>query len=248
MCGAAHSTIKPENATRHFFLPALSYTLPVRLLPSGGNLNNDLRPFRAACFSLLLLTLPSTSATQQNPPPATAVPLQSSQDWPRYGGNPEGIHFSELAQINRTNVTQLQVAWTFDTAEPGGLQTNPLIVKGVLYGITPTQKIFALDAATGKPISDFGDNGRIDLRQNLGREPASANSIVLTSPGVVFEDLIIVGGCNPETLPAPPGNIRAFEVRTGKLRWSFHTIPQPGEFGYDTWPPDAWKTTGAANN
>jgi len=60
--------------------------------------------------------------------------------------------------------------------------------------------------------------------------------------------LIIVGGRNPETLPAPPGNIRAFDVRTGKLRWSFHTIPQPGEFAYDTWPRDAWKTSGAANN
>lgn len=257
-------------------------------------MNNHLRSFRTACFSLLLLTLPSTSAAQQNPPPASAVPSQSSQDWPRYGGDSEGNHFSELAQINRSNVTQLQIAWTFDTGEPGGLQTNPLIINGVLYAITPTQKIFALDAATGKllwkfdagikgtqpdrglaywssgtaarilvgvmsflyaldaatgkPIPDFGDRGRVDLRENLGREPASANSVVLTSPGVVFEDLIIVGGRNPETLPAPPGNIRAFDVRTGKLRWSFHTIPQPGEFGYDTWPADAWKTSGAANN
>jgi quinoprotein glucose dehydrogenase len=256
-------------------------------------LNNHLRPFRVACFSLLLLTLLSTSAAQQHPP-LTAVQSRSSQDWPRYGGNPEGNHFSDLAQINRTNVTRLQIAWTFDTGEPGGLQTNPLIVNGVLYGITPTQKIFALNAATGKllwkfdsgikgtqpdrglaywssgtsarilvgvmnflyaldanagkPIPDFGDNGRIDLREDLGREPVNANSIVLTSPGIVFEDLIIVGGRNPETLPAPPGNIRAFDIRTGKLRWSFHSIPLPGEFGYDTWPPEAWKTSGAANN
>ena len=108
--------------------------------------------------------------------------------------------------------------------------------------------LYALDAATGKPIPDFGAGGRIDLRENLGREPASENSISLTSPGVVFEDLIIVGGRNPENLPAPPGNIRAFDVRTGKLRWSFHTIPLPGEFGYDTWPKDAWKSSGAANN
>ncbi len=257
-------------------------------------MNHHLRLTRTACFSLLLLTLPSTLATQQNPPQAAAVPPPSSQDWPGYGANPEGNHFSPLTQINRSNVTQLQVAWTFDTGEEGGLQTNPLIINGILYGITPTQKIFALDAATGKllwkfdsgikgtqpdrglaywnsgtaarilvgvmsflyaldaatgkPIPDFGDAGRIDLRENLGREPASANSIVLTSPGLVFEDLIIVGGRNPETLPAPPGNIRAFDVHTGKLRWSFHTIPTPGEFGYDTWPRDAWKTSGAANN
>ena len=71
------------------------------------------------------------------------------QDWGAYGGGPLNDHYSPLAQINRENVDQLQVAWTFDTGEPGGLQSSPLIVDGVLYGITPTQKIFALDAATG---------------------------------------------------------------------------------------------------
>ena len=257
-------------------------------------MSHHLRLTRATCLALLLLTLPPASAAQQNPPQTSAAPSQSWQNWPRYGGNSEGSHFSALTQINRSNVTQLQVAWTFDTGEEGGLQTNPLIVNGILYAITPRQKIFALDAATGKliwkfdsgikgtqpdrglaywssgsaarilvgvmnflyaldaatgtPIPDFGDAGRIDLRENLGREPASANSIALTSPGLVFEDLIIVGGRNPETLPAPPGNVRAFDVRTGKLRWSFHTIPLPGEFGKETWPPDAWKTIGAANN
>ncbi len=108
--------------------------------------------------------------------------------------------------------------------------------------------LYALDAATGLPIPSFGHGGRIDLRENLGREPAAAQSISMTSPGIVYKDLIIVGGRNPETLPAPPGDVRAFDVRTGQLRWSFHTIPRPGEFGYDTWPKDAWKTSGAANN
>lgn len=219
---------------------------------------------------------------------------QESHDWRVYGGAPENNHYSPLAQINRTNVKQLAVAWSFDTEEEGGLQTSPIIVNGILYGITPTQKVFALDAATGKPkwkfdsgikgtqpdrglsywtdgkkgrilvgvlnflyaldaatgkpIATFGKRGRIDLRENLGREPAARQSIYLTSPGVVYKDLVIVGGRNPETLPAPPGNIRAFDVRTGKLRWSFHTIPHPGEFGYDTWPEQAWKTSGAANN
>jgi quinoprotein glucose dehydrogenase len=71
---------------------------------------------------------------------------------------------------------------------------------------------------------------------------------VLTSPAIVYKDLLIVGGREPETLPAPPGDIRAYDVRTGRLRWSFHTIPHPGELGYETWPKDAWKTSGAANN
>lgn len=218
----------------------------------------------------------------------------ASQDWPVYGGAPENDHYSSLAQISRSNVKSLVQAWSFDTEEEGGLQTSPLEVGGVLYGITPTQKIFALDAATGKllwkfdsgskkkqpdrglaywsdgehgrilvgilnfvyaldaatgkPIASFGTQGRIDLRENLGREPASAQSVDLTSPGIVYKDLLIVGGRNPETLPAPPGDIRAYEVRTGNLRWAFHTIPHPGEWGYDTWPPEAWKTSGAANN
>jgi len=185
------------------------------------------------------------------------------------------------------------VAWSFDTQEEGGLQSTPIVVDGVLYGITPTQKVFAVDAATGKtiwkfdsgirgtqpdrglafwsdvatkqdrrilvgvmnfvyaldagsgqPIETFGDHGRIDLRAGLGREPASEQSISLTSPGVIYQDLLIVGGRNPETPPSPPGDIRAFDVRTGKLRWSFHTIPRPGEVGYETWPKDAWKTAG----
>jgi quinoprotein glucose dehydrogenase len=218
---------------------------------------------------------------------------RENHDWPVWGGQPENMHYSKLAQINRQNVKKLAVAWTFDTGEPGGLQTSPIIVGNVLYGITPAQKIFALDAATGKllwkfdsgikgtqpnrglsywsggkdkrilagvmnflyaldaqtgkPIPEFGDDGRIDLRRDLGRE-ADVQSIALTSPGVVYKDLIIVGGRNPETLPAPPGDVRAYDVRSGKLRWSFHTIPHPGEFGYDTWPADAWKTSGAANN
>ena len=108
--------------------------------------------------------------------------------------------------------------------------------------------LYALDAVTGLPIPSFGRGGRIDLRENLGREPAAEQSITMTSPGIVYKDLIIVGGRNPETLPAPPGDVRAFDVRTGQLRWAFHTIPRPGEFGYDTWPKDAWKTSGAANN
>jgi glucose dehydrogenase len=107
--------------------------------------------------------------------------------------------------------------------------------------------LYALDPDTGKPISTFGEGGRVDLRKQL-RGDYRQQSIVLTTPGVLYKDLIIVGGRNPETHPAPPGDIRAFDVRTGALRWSFHTIPHPGEEGYKTWPPDAWQHSGAANN
>ena len=252
----------------------------------------------ALCASVLvpclIVTTAGLIARAANTPAQSNEPGQEHQDWPAYGGAPENNHYSKLAQINRSNVKRLAVLWSFDTQEEGGLQTSPIIVEGVLYGITPTQKVFALDAttgkllwkfdsgirgtqpdrglaywanrkdkrilvgvmnfvyaldaATGKPIPSFGNGGRIDLRENLGREPASSQSVDLTSPGIVYKDLIIFGGRNPETLPAPPGDIRAYDVRTGRLRWSFHTIPRPGEFGYDTWPKDAWKTSGAANN
>ncbi len=87
--------------------------------------------------------------------------------------------------------------------------------------------IYALDAATGKVIAGFGKQGRIDLRENLGRDPAT-QSVRLTTPGVIFRDLMIVGGRVGENLPASPGHIRAYDVRSGALRWTFRTIPQPG--------------------
>ena len=218
---------------------------------------------------------------------------KKSVDWPVYGGQPANDHYSPLTQINRKNVGKLRVAWTFDSREKGGMQTSPLVVGRTLFGYTPTEKViavdavsgkllwifdsgiigtqpdrgltywhegdesrlfagvlnylYALDPVTGKPITTFGENGRIDLRKQL-RGDYRQQSIVLTTPGVIYKDLIIVGGRNPETHPAPPGDIRAFDVRTGALRWSFHTIPHPGEEGYQSWPPEAWKKTGAANN
>lgn len=107
--------------------------------------------------------------------------------------------------------------------------------------------IYAIDAPSGKIIRSFGKDGRIDLKENLRGDPKTL-SVTITSPGVIYRDLFIVGDGTPESLPAPPGDIRAYDVRTGKLRWTFHTIPHPGEFGYDTWPKDAWLHSGAANN
>jgi len=236
-----------------------------------------------ALIAIAIITYASRPATAQ----------KQSTDWPVYGGQLAGDHYSAITQINRRNVSQLRVAWKFDTGEQGGMQSSPIIVGGVLYAYTPSQKVIAVDAATGKllwkfdsgipgtqpargvaywpdekeprilaavmnylyaldprtgkPILDFGENGRVDLRKDLGHD-YTRQAVAMTSPGVVYKDLIIVGFRAPETPPAPPGDIRAYDVRTGKLRWSFHTIPHPGEFGYDTWPAGAWDHMGAANN
>jgi quinoprotein glucose dehydrogenase len=107
--------------------------------------------------------------------------------------------------------------------------------------------LYALSAKTGQPIPGFGQEGRIDLLDGLG-ENAKGLTIQATSPGVVYKDLLIQGTLSAEDLPAAPGHIRAFDVHTGKIRWIFHTIPQPGEFGYKTWPKDAYTRIGGANS
>jgi quinoprotein glucose dehydrogenase len=225
-------------------------------------------------------------------PAATRTSAPAGSFW-GYGGGPEQTRYSSLTEINRANVRNLEVAWTYDTGEPGAMQTQPMVVDGVVYGYTPTHKTFALDGATGavkwtfdsgmrgggpnrgfmywaggadrrifsavtnyvyalnvdtgQPIASFGTGGRIDLREGLGR-PVETQGVRLTSPGVVYRDLMIVGGRVGEGLPTSPGYVRAYDVRTGSLRWTFHTIPHPGEAGHDTWPADAWQYTGAANS
>lgn len=104
-----------------------------------------------------------------------------------------------------------------------------------------------IDARNGTPIRSFGTDGRVNLREGLGRDPKTIAQIQSGTPGHIFENEIILGSATSESYGAPPGDIRAFDVLSGKLLWSFHTIPHPGEFGYDTWPKDAWKYEGGAN-
>ncbi len=106
--------------------------------------------------------------------------------------------------------------------------------------------LYVLDAQTGQPVQSFGTNGRIDVRENL-RGRAEDNAIFLTTPVMVYRDLLIVNGRLAEHNPASPGDVRAFDARTGKLAWTFHTIPHPGEEGAETWPANAHLTQGGAN-
>ncbi len=227
----------------------------------------------------------------------TLKPLTDNNgDWSDYLGGPDRNHYSELTQINPSNVSQLKVAWTYSTADSGQMQVNSLIIDGVLYGVTPTVQAFALDAATGKElwtfgdklnawhstsrgvafwtdgtekrilhsigsflycldaktgktIPSFGDNGRIDLHDGLP-SVAKDKFIISNTPGTVFEDLIVMPVRLSEGADAAPGDIRAFNIKTGKLAWTFHTIPYPNEKGYETFPPNAYKNedVGAANN
>ena len=106
-----------------------------------------------------------------------------------------------------------------------------------------------IDAKTGESVMTFGTDGVVDLRVGLdGRAPESVGNIQSSIPGEVFENLVIVGSATGEGYMSPPGDIRAYDVLTGRVVWTFHTVPRPGEFGYDTWPKDGWKYIGGVNN
>ncbi|HEY5906962.1 MAG TPA: PQQ-binding-like beta-propeller repeat protein, partial [Vicinamibacteria bacterium] len=113
--------------------------------------------------------------------------------------------------------------------------------------VTAGQKLYALDARTGKPIPSFGEQGSVSLLDGLGRD-MSGLYVLSNTPGALYKDLLILGTRVSEGPgAAAPGHIRAYDVRSGRMRWIFHTIPHPGELGYDTWPADAWKRSGGAN-
>ena len=231
---------------------------------------------------------------------AIAQDTGATKNWVAIGGGPGSLHYSKLKQINRENVKNLKVAWTFDTGDAGtrtDFESTPLEVDGILYLINRRTFLFALDAATGKQlwmldpmdgrkvggnsrnrgisywsdgkearifvtikqylyavdaktgklIRSFGDQGKVDLSKGLGHDDEGL-FISMSSPGTVYKDLLICGSWVAEQLPALPGDIRAYDVHTGQIRWQFHTIPHPGEPGYETWPKGAYKYTGSAND
>ncbi len=234
---------------------------------------------------------------------------QQNVDWPVYLGDKASSQYSELTQINRDNVDQLEVAWRYDSGDAwdpkfSQIQTNPLIIDGVLYGLSARLNLFALDAKTGMQlwrfdpaktgtaleegsvtqslgvsrgmsywasgddrrifigvgeklhainadtgelITSFGTDGYVDLREGLDRDLTNV-FIAVTTPGVVYNDLLIQGMRVGEGPSSAPGHVRAYDVRNGEIVWTFHTIPKPGEYGYDTWPAEAYKKIGGANN
>lgn len=115
----------------------------------------------------------------------------------------------------------------------------------VLY--TAGSRLFAVDARTGRAVEGFGHGGWVDLREGLGRDTANL-WVVATSPGVAYRDLLIQGTRVGEGEGAAPGFVRAFDVRTGAIRWTFHTIPRAGEYGAESWPADAQEFAGGANS
>ena len=221
------------------------------------------------------------------------------EQWTSYNGATTNNKYTGLTQITPENVTNLQVAWTYEMDEAEAfsqVKCNPLIIDGTLYGSTSArnlvaldaftgqekwyldfrqydsigrqssargllhwenehdqrlfyvfaQHLYAVDAKTGQLVPEFGENGRIHFSTGLGSDPDQ--KVRLTTPGIIYKDLIITGSTVSEFLPAGPGHIRAFSAITGDLVWIFHTIPQPGEYGYDTWPENAYQYIGGANN
>lgn len=227
-------------------------------------------------------------------PCAFADEAVARKEWPSYLGDAHRTHYSALKQINTQNVTRLREAWRYNSGGEAQIQTNPLMIDGVLYGVSAERRIFALeadtgkelwtfktpfeegpgsvirglawwekgkdrrilvgighylfalDAATGLPIQSFGVDGVVDMSKAYDRD-VSKLSLVCTSPGTVFKDLIIMPMRVNEAHPAAPGDIIAFNVLTGERAWVFHTIPRPGEPGAETWPADALAEAGGAN-
>lgn len=174
--------------------------------------------------------------------------------------NPIVVDGVLYATTPRLRVVALEAAtgkliWDFD-AHRGELVKGKQRNRGLMFWSDGADRrvflgidefLYALDAKSGKPVTAFGQNGRVDLRKGLGRD-GERLSVRATSPGVIYKDLIILGSLVPEDLPSAPGHIRAFDARTGNIRWTFHTIPEPGEFGYESWPKDAHTYTGGANS
>ncbi len=245
--------------------------------------------------AVILLMTAACNSRQAQDPYAT---------WAVYLGDHASSQYSSLDQINRRNVASLEIAWTYaagdaDSTGRTQIQCNPIVIDGVLYGVSPRVKIFALnaatgephwvfdpftagavaegpsilrgvsywegdkahrprilftagarlfavDAATGQPIQSFGDSGSVDLRKGLGRD-VTGLSVGARTPGVIYNTLLIQGTNVSEGPMSAPGHIRAYDVRSGAMEWIFHTIPHPGEPGYDTWPEDAYERAGGAN-
>ena len=215
--------------------------------------------------------------------------------WDQYLGGGDSSQYSSLKQINKSNVTKLQVAWTYPTGPGPAYIFNPIIISRVMYVLADKQSIVALDAKTGKKlwshptggrpgargmnyweskdgkdgrlfvdvsgfltaidaktgetITSFGKDGKVDLRIGLDRDLSKIRPLATSNPGRVYGNLIIMSLPAPgAAYNAPPGDIHAYDVRSGKLKWVFHTIPEKGQPGSETWQADAVGKIGGAHN
>lgn len=177
----------------------------------------------------------------------------------RYGSNPIVIDNAMYVIGKDNNIAALDATtgkelWVHDNQNPRGISH-----RGITYWeskdradrrifFTANNMLHAIDARTGKDIDTFGDHGSVDLRVGLGRDPKTVRQIESGTPGRIFENLLLLGSATGEEYESPPGDLRAYNVVTGKLVWTFHTVPHPGEMGYETWPKDAWKYIGGTND
>lgn len=170
-----------------------------------------------------------------------------------------GLLYGSTPSLNvfALNASTGEEVWRFDPFEIlGGENSWAGTNRGVSYWEDGEDKrivfgagnwLMAVDADTGDPILSFGDQGKVDLRKGLDTEREDF-LIVANAPGVVYGDLLIIGMRLSEGLDAAPGHIRAYNIRTGKREWIFHTIPLEGEAGYESWDADNIKQIGGANN
>ena len=170
----------------------------------------------------------------------------------------DGVMYITTAQvkIRAVDAATGESKWTFETGASGGGRRSPGVNRGVTYWqqgnekrifATVQDRLYSINAVTGERDDAFGEKGIVDLKKDFDHDMTGL-TFKHTSPPVVFEDIVIVGGGGGEgPYPEAPGHIRGYDARTGKRRWIFHTVPKPGEFGHDTWSGDSWKTTGGTN-
>lgn len=167
----------------------------------------------------------------------------------------DGILYSTtpLKKLFALNASSGELLWMFDPfdgEEPAARGVN----RGVAYWTdgrddqrllyVAGDRLYSVNAQNGYLNDDFGENGSLDFATGLGRDAIGVTATA-TSPGIIHHDMLIIGS---RVFNRAPGHIRAFNVRSGEIEWIFHTIPHPGEYGYDTWPPDAWTRIGNTNS
>src|SRR5438105_3811743 len=224
-------------------------------------LNSQERPMTRTALrsSLVLFPLVLLAGLRLTGQPA-GMPSTKKGDWTHYTADVHGTRYSPLDQIDASNFNKLEVAWRFKTDNLGTrpefkLEGTPLAINGVLYTTAGTRRsVVALDGKNGAMIPSFGENGVVDLKKGavFGKgQPIDLETgeIGLHATPTVVKDVVIVGSSFKEGMTVVTHNntkglVRAFDVKTGKVLWTFNTIPRPGEFGNETWENESWAING----